>query len=297
MTQHHDPVHPDEGDLDSADELHVSGLLARLPAVAMPAEVVARLDAALAVLGPYSASDASDAAGADDADDADAAGPVAAQTVVPISAAASQSSRWRNPRVLQAAAALVLVLAAGVVGIKALSSSSGTSDGSAAAGAPAPVPQVDTPVTRTGTAYTATSLATDVRSLVSGKLTSFGANGALAGSASPPGVTAATPSGTTLSNGTAQSPGASLKAVARELQTLTASASSLAPCIALIEDGLPSAVAPIAVDAGTYDAQPALIVVLPGADDPTAYDVWIVGPTCGQNKDAALIRYQSVPRT
>ena len=53
MTQHHDPVHPDEGDLDpfealsAADDAYVAGLLADLPDVTMPADVASRIDAVL----------------------------------------------------------------------------------------------------------------------------------------------------------------------------------------------------------------------------------------------------------
>lgn len=280
MTQHHDPVHPDEGDLQPTDDAYVTGLLAGLPAVTMPADVAARLDAALTALGPF------------------AADPIAAQTVVPISAAPSHPSRWRNPRVLQAAAGLVLVLAAGVLGIKALTSHS-SSDESTAFGAAASAPQAQAPVLRTNHAYSAATLATDVHSLVSGKLAPYGLLSSTAGGASPAQTPAApAPSaGTPISAGAEASTTPEPKAIAPALTALTANATSLAPCIALIEDGLPTAVSPIAVDAGTYDGQPALIVVLPGSDDPNSYDVWIVGPTCGKNNDAALIRYQSVPRS
>lgn len=290
MTQHHDPVHPDEGDLDPTDDAYVTGLLAALPAVAMPADVAARLDAALAALGPFAA----DPIPADPID----AEPIAAPTVVPISAAPSHPSRWRNPRLLQAAAGLVLVVAAGVVGVKALSSHS-SSDESTDYGAAASAPQAQALVLRTNHAYSEATLATDVHRLVSGKIAPFGLESSTAGGASPeqtpaaPAPSAGTPISASAEASTTPVP----KAIAPALTALTANATSLAPCIALIEDGLLTAVAPIAVDAGTYDGQPALIVVLPGSDDPNSYDVWIVGPTCGKNKDAALIRYQSVPRS
>jgi hypothetical protein len=49
------------------------------------------------------------------------------------------------------------------------------------------------------------------------------------------------------------------------------------------------------MDQGTYRGQAALVVVLPGSQNPqTSYDVFVVGIACGQNADAHLLLYQLV---
>jgi hypothetical protein len=297
MTQHHDPVHPDSGDLDpdelsAADDAYVRALLADLPDVPMPPEVLARIQAALAAEAAGNTESTGNIESTVEASE-----PRAAATVVPLApVAARRATGWRNPRVLQAAAVVVVLVAGTVVGIKAISGQSPAGTASTAAGA---APRTDAVVRQTDHAYTAASLALDVHALVSGKSTAYGttagattdSNGA-AGTPptvpSPTGVSAGPELGTSLAAGSAPlDPG---------VKRLLSSTTALAPCLTTIEDGLPAAVEPIAVDGGTYEGKPALVVVLPGSDDPTSYDVWIVGPTCGTNKDSALIRYQSVPR-
>ncbi len=127
MTDQPDP------ELTDADDVFVRSLLADVPAVAMPDDVVARIRAALA-------------------DEPDV---VAATTVVPLA-----GRRRSAPRLLQAAAAVVLVVGGGAFAVKALggsgdSASRTTSGAASAAGAETGAPPV---VTSSGTAYTQASL-------------------------------------------------------------------------------------------------------------------------------------------
>ena len=279
MTQHHDPVHPDEGDegdqaddeafeaLTRDDDAYVTALLADLPVVAMPADVAARLDAALAEA---------------------ALAPVAATTVVPISSA--RSARWRDPRILKVAAAVVLVLGGGGLAIKVISSGGGSSsEGSttaAAGGAPRAAEKLSV---NSAHAYTSDTLATDVRALVAGTLPK-----AVVGQDSAAGPTLE-PHPTV--SGTVSSPNPGYGApVTKPLQELTSTVDTLAPCIAALEADI-TAVTPFAIDAGTYDGRPALIVVLPNKEDAKYYDVFIVGAKCGQGNGADFIAYRRVPRS
>ena len=273
MTQHHDPVHPDEGDpadneafeaLTRDDDAYVTALLAGLPAVAMPADLAARLDAALA-----------DAALA----------PAAATTVVPISSA--RSARWRDPRILKVAAAVVLVLGGGLA-IKAISGSNNNS-GSTTAAAAGGAPRAEQLSANSAHAYSSDTLAADIRALVAGKLPKdLVAPDSTAGGTPTP---AATPLPPSASPGTAYS-----GKLDEPLRQLTSSVNTLAPCIATLEADI-TAVTPFAIDAGTYDGRPALIVVLPNKEDAAYYDVFIVGAKCGQGNDADFIAYRRVPRS
>ncbi len=278
MTQHHDPVHPDEHDLEpfvplsADDDAYVSALLADLPDVPMPPDVRARLDAALAGLATAEP----------------VLPPTVGATVVPLSSA--PSSRWRNPRVLQAAAGLVLVAAAVFVGIKVTGSSGSTSSPvSAAAGSADALA-----LTSSGTAYTTASLTADVQKLLARKLPAAG--GAGSGLTSPSVPSASPPygvGGSPLAAGGSDSSKAATDEA--RVAAIAASATSLAPCIAAIEDGM-TYVNPYAIDVGTFNGKAALLVVLPSPQDPKSYDVFVVGSRCGVGNDADLISYHLVPR-
>ena len=123
MTEHHDPLHSDETDdltLSPDDDAFVRSLLAELPAVAMPDDVVARIQAALAA-EPDVELTAQDL-------------PAAATTVVPL----ASRRRTSTPRLLQAAAAVVLVAGGGIFAVKALHHSSDESSSTAGVAAAAP---------------------------------------------------------------------------------------------------------------------------------------------------------------
>ncbi|HEY5032756.1 MAG TPA: hypothetical protein VIJ54_09800 [Actinomycetes bacterium] len=285
MTQHHDPVHPDEHDLEpfvplsADDDAYVSALLADLPEVPMPLDVRARLDAALADLATAEP----------------VVRPTVGATVVPLSSA--PSSRWRNPRVLQAAAGLVLVAAAVFVGIK-VTGSNGSAASPTSAGAASSSEALA--LTRSGTAYTTASLSADVQKLVAHKLPPA-AGGTTSGSIAAPSVPSGSPQysagGPTPEATTPTGALDSSKAAAdAKVAAIAANATSLAPCIAAIEDGM-AYVNPYAIDVGTFNGQAALLVVLPSAQDPASYDVFVVGSTCGVGNDADLISYHLVPRS
>jgi hypothetical protein len=271
----HDPGTPEPLDLSAPDEEFVRGLLAGLPAVAVPPDLSERLDAALREAARL---------------------PAAAPTVVPL---AGRARRAASTRLLEIAAA-VLVLAVGTVaGVKALSGSGDHRAVSTAAAAAAATTQ--SALTHSGHVYTDATLVTDVRALAAGRPLTAG----------PPlstdtgGVAARGSTGTPYSaaSPTARSPEATGPGSAPSPQTrspgpLFTSAAALVPCLAAVEDGLPAAVQPVALDQGSYQGLPVLVVVLPGSVDPqTTYDVFVVGAGCGQANDAHLVFYRSVPRS
>ena len=70
---------------------------------------------------------------------------------------------------------------------------------------------------------------------------------------------------------------------------------ALVACLAAVEEGLPEPVTPLALDQGSFRGQAALVVVLPGSQDPKAtYDVFVVGVGCGVDANAHLLTYQLV---
>jgi hypothetical protein len=247
VTQHHDPVHPEPGDLEplphlSDDDDHlVRGMLAELAPVTMPPDVVARIEQALAAERPPAAAAA-------------APTPGPATTVTPLAA----RRRWAPARLLQAAAAIVLVGGGLVVAVNAVGSDESGGAATALDGGrsgAAPEVQVDT-VSASGQQYTQTGLTTQVADLLAGR----------EASASPPAAAAA----------------------------LVRDEDRLASCLAALEMGLDDVVAPIAVDAGSYEAQPAVVVVLP-ALDAGRLDVFVVEPACS-TADARLIVFRSIDR-
>ncbi len=250
MTQHHDPVHPEPGDLEpmpalaDADDAFVRSLLADLPEVTMPAEVAARIHGAL------------------DAEPRQPlATPLAAETavgtVVPL--APRRARLAPLARILPAAAALILVAGGLVFGWQALRGvGSDSATGGATRDAAGPESGYTAP-TRTGTAYTKAALPDQVRALLSG------AGG-----------------------------GASPASVAKDLAGaggLLDSPDRLASCLAAVEEGGPT-VLPLAVDAGTFEGRPALVIVLPSTQ-PGARDVFVVAAGCSQ-ADAQLLHFARV---
>ncbi len=243
---------PRNGDLDGDGLVH--DLLAGLPEPTMPSEVAARIDAALAV----------------EAATRDAGGTLAtaAATVTPITSTGSTGlgARLRG-HWLMSAAAVVAVLALGsAVVVGALSgrspSSSSAASGAAATASRAPGAET-TRLSASGRGYTKANLGPEVLTLVAATSTS---------PASP-----ATNDGTV---STLAAPGRSL------IEDRT----RLAACLAKVEEGGP-ATAPVAVDAGSFEGQPAVVVVLVGSA--TSYDVFVVTPACS-SADATLLYYASV---
>lgn len=165
----------------------------------------------------------------------------------------------RRPKLWLGAAAgvLVLLLGAGAV----VTVLRGGDSGDAAAALPGATSA--SVVVSTGTAYTASNLATDVTALVDGG----GASATATGSAS------ATASGTS----------------AAEAVGTVADPDQLDSCLAALGENDRS---PLVVDLATYEGREAAVIVLSGTTG--GYDVWIVARTCTMGADGTL-GYKEIP--
>lgn len=233
-------------------------LLSALPPEPMPADVAARVEAAVRH-------------GAE----------VAAPTVVPLG---RRRKVWSSPAVAggAAAAAVVALLAALIAGNVIHRHHNGPSDASTTAGSrsrsavsnPAQIKRW-----ATGRDYTAATIATFVPSLVTG--TPPSATPPLAGASTSPGpAQAGTPA-----TGAAQSPSFSQ-------DELRASPQALQACGQILAGGVSTV--PVAVDFARFNGKPAVIFVLPAIGHPTDLDVWVVRSACSA---ASLdLYFQRVPR-
>ena len=280
------------------DHRRVRALLRDLPPVPMPADVAARLDAALGVAARSSLGAATGAARSDQSasppsrapDDASGtrARPVGS-TVTPIGAA--RRSRLRvSTAVLQVAAAIVLLAAVGALVVGALNSGevdgSATPTGSEAVGgaaARAPGGTIETMYTASGRNYTAGSLAQQGELLLSGDApgarlylgTEAGAPTVAgdAGGGLGEGSTGGTPSAT--GSGPAQAPtSASASAPAQR---------AVDACVTALGGGRPAR----AVDVARYEGKPALVVVFT-REGRSGAEVWVVGSGCRPGDEQVL---------
>jgi hypothetical protein len=273
--------------ISAADDAFVRELLATLPPIPIPDDLAERLDSAL-----RSAAQEADPAAGPASASADSSG--AGTTVVALDDARARSQS-RRTRVLQVAAAGVLVCA-GVIGVvKIAGSNSVPSASTGAGGAVAAGPSVPTTLlTHSGHAYTDATLVSDVRSLVDHKSlpAGYGVNsGGTSGSPSSPGSEVPTPTGEVRSPTPSSSQLTDGGSTGGD--TAVSSQAGLVACLAAVEVGAPSPVTQLAVDQGQYRGKAALVVVLPGSQHPaTSYDVFVVGIACGQNDDAHLLTYQ-----
>ncbi len=195
-------------------------------------------------------------------------------TVIP-----EQSRTNRTPRsnrVLQAAAGLVLVLAATAVGVSAVQDSGGddASKPASAGSADSAREQADesVPILSTGTNYTPDSVAAAV-----------------------PGLLAR--DGSQVLMGT-EAPQAAESYSDQRSDRLSAAA-PLSVCVsALADDPETPAVempTPVVVDIASFDGQPATVIVLPTPADREHLDVYVVGPQCGP-ADAKVLHFARVDR-
>jgi hypothetical protein len=240
----------------------LTGVRERLAAAAevepMPAEVVARLDRALAEVATEPASTA------------------VTRSVIPLRE--PQRSGPRGLRWLQAAAVVVLVLAGGAVAVSALRGSDNngvaTSSGSSAGKADQRAAADSYPVTASGRHWTKESVTAGVPQLLAGTLgptlppSSFSAQDDASGSAGAPRELAGVPA------------------------ARLAGGPALADCVTELAGGPAT---PLAVDLATFDGQPAAVVLLPGIGGPGRVDVWVVPPDCAQGKGQFLY-YANVAR-
>ncbi|MDQ1600946.1 MAG: hypothetical protein QOD68_2420 [Actinomycetota bacterium] len=247
----------------------LTGVRERLAAAAevepMPAEVVARLDRALAGVAAEPASTA------------------VTRSVIPLRE--PQRSSPRGLRWLQAAAVVVLVLAGGAVAVSALrGSDDNNSSASSAGGAGAVDKRADAagayPVTASGRHWTKTTVEAEVPRLLAGTL-----------SPTLPPSTFSTENdtgGSGGSGGSAEAP----RALAGVPAARLAGGPALADCVTELAGGPAT---PLAVDLATFDGQPAAVVLLPGIGGPGRVDVWVVPPDCAQG-NGQFLYYANVPR-
>ncbi len=284
MSQDDDELDTELPPLSDSDESYVRGLLASLPPVPVPADLAARLDAALL---------------AEAAADAQAGtGPAAAATVVPLDARRAARGA-RSTRVLQVAAAGIVLVAGGFAVVKLTDNGSGQST-SAGVAAPAASAVEQAVVTHSGHEYSDETLVADVRSLATAHAPAE--RTATSGGSVSVGSPTATPSATSQAEQpTATSdtggPGSAKASPVRTFLFGLASRpnSAVVACLAAVEEGLDQPVTPLAMDQGSYRGQAVLVVVLPGSQNPkTSYDVFVVGVGCGENADAHLLKYQLV---
>jgi hypothetical protein len=244
----------------------------------IPADVASRLDAALAA----AASAPADVA--------------ATPTIVPSLGATAAHRRERSGprglRLLQAAAAIVVVLGLGALAVSAINGGSegggastaggATSDRAAAAPRSAAVP-----VTASGRNWTPTTLAAAAPALASG---TFGPALSLYDSARKT-AASTTPSGTAtdvptpaegLESGSAAGPAARLS-----------DPSALRTCVTNLNDG-DQTLQPLAVDLAQWQGQPAAVLVFPTVGDPTSLDVYVVAPDC---PTGLFLNFARVPRS
>lgn len=235
----------------------------------MPSHVRSRLDAVIAEERRTAAVAGAGAGAAPSGDEASdgGPGPVAPVTVLP---ARNRGPSTRAFRIVGGLAAAALVVLGGVTvlhGTVGGSSSSSSAETSSAAGGGAVDAATGTAVTASGVRYSRATLAVQAAALVAA---------ARAGSPATD-RTAAVPSPATVEG----------KTYAAALTADTA-----ASCVrALTENDGSTAVA---VDSGSYDGQPAIVVVVPPPDAPGSLDVFVVKPGCGADT-ADLLEFQRIP--
>lgn len=179
-------------------------------------------------------------------------------------------------RVLQAAAAVVLLLAGVGVGVSALQgggseSSEQTTAGDAGGGAAAERAGGFT-VTASGRNWSSDTVVEAVPQLVAGSFP-------------------AAESAPTAEGGSEDSGAAAPQLLSEDLSRLTGGP-PLADCVTALADGPAT---PLAVDLASWQGNPAAVIVLPTPDDPTTVDTWVVGPACSQ-ADAQVLHFARVAR-
>lgn len=237
----------------------VHSQLAKLGEVAMPDAVSERLERSLREAGSAPAA-------------------AAATTVAP-------PTKSRLGLASYAAAAVLILLVGGLVlgashfGQRHAKASSSSSS-SAAAGPSLPA---HFPITASGRTYTRANVAAFVPAIVAAHaLAATGYSGVTGGNAG-----ALAPAASPLGSGAA----AASSAFGPEqtlLDSLLRSRSSLLACDRVVSAGAGQLLVPLAVDLGTWDGQPAAIIVLPVPGQPKSADVFVEGAGCAAGHDATL---------
>jgi anti-sigma factor RsiW len=201
----------------------------------------------------------------------------ASLTITPL-AVARRNRLNRDNRVLQVAAAAVLVLAATAIGVSAYQGgrSHGTAaDTAAAGGSPSEFSSNSGRVLSTGTDYNQNTVIAAVPQLLTAD--------APKSVASPQATDGQTRASDQYASGAGR----------------LSDPAALTACVTALSDDADTPViersTPIVVDIAKYDHQPATVIVLPAPDRVDRLDVFVVGPTCGP-ADAELLHYARVPR-
>jgi hypothetical protein len=290
---------PDATPDQDADVRALLGFLRDEP-LEMPPDVAARLDAVIAEERRTSAA-AVGAASALDDDAESSAAPLAPVTVLPV------ATRRRGPSMTSfkvlggvAAAALVVVGGINLVGglgastsLETATSSSGASAAPsvAAGGTSTDSREGGTRLTASGATYTPSLLAAQASTLAGISLGTVKAADATAGSVTGEGSTpgpAASPVTTTQATGAYSV--AAAPTDARALASATVTTDKVASCVATLTDG--DGTQAVAVDAGTWQGKPALLVILPTKGDATSLDVLVVTRDCSPS----FLTFQRIPR-
>ena len=248
-----------------AELAHARTLLGALAADTIPADVAARLDAALAN------ADANSGPGSQPA------------TVVPLHPARRRWPSRPTAAGLGAAAAVTALVVALVVG----HTSSGSSGGGSAAQQPTSLAQgaagsvlSDLTTKASGTDYTAHNLASAVPQLVNGPAETM--------------MKQASPAPARPNTGAAAVGGGASTSVAgipASLLRLHDSPAALRSCVLGVEAG-GQIQRPLAIDFARYLGAPAVLIVLPGLN-PGYLDAWFVGPGC-DDVNVHLLGYKAI---
>ena len=256
-----------EGLLPAEADLAVRGHLAGCGACA------ARRDALAALPGRLAAAAETGSVPEDVAARIDRAIAAAGVTALP----AAQDRGPRGMRLLQAAA-VVVVLLAGVGFVASLLQVGGGDGGSAtsaggAADSDARSSESGTfPMTASGRNWAPETVVAAIPDLVTGQLGPVVRAGTddAGGAAGAPSTLGATPGDT----------------------ARLAGGPALAECVGALNDG---PVTPVAVDLASWQGNPAVVIVLPTPDDAATVDAWVVGPDCGQ-ADAHVLYFARAAR-
>lgn len=296
MSQHHDPVHPDSdhlsaevladldlGLLDDASAAHAEAHLTHCAACSALRGDLAALTAALPDLPAEPMPDAV----WQQLSDAIAAEPVLTPSgsagVVPIETAGKR--RWGRPGIGIVAGAAGVALFGAII-VPSLSGSSDNASTASDGGGPiagaeqaGPVPLSAYAATRSGTRYQQDALGSQVTELVAARVSVTPSPdevqdlASITASPSISGALTSSPTGDSTPNGERRAP---------LLATDPAAAQAcLASYIGV------SGVRPLAIDIGTWQGDPAAVIVLP-VQDPTLAEVWVIDPTCSTEEDPLL---------
>ncbi len=215
---------------------------------------------------------------ADRLDEALAAEPRTASVTITPLAAARRNRMTGDNRVLQVAAAAVVLLAVSAIGIAAVQDRAdkpGSADQASADNSSRELAEGSVPVLGTGTDYTQASVVAAVPRLLA-------ADGP-----------------EQLVNPEAESPARASDSAGAGYATRLSQGPALSACVIALTDDPDTPViempTPLVVDVAKFDGQAATVIVLPTADEANRLDVYVVGPDCGPD-DAKVLHFARVPR-